>query len=156
MATTPLPITTQACEEAWTELKDTLSNLRSYCLQFQSSVTVGSVNSQLVINLASAAGGLNSFIASVKSNATLVAAIVPYIQGQIGNSTFPVAVTVNAIQSAAQILASGISSEFPKDTNGNLLFVTLPASGVPSFASFTGAQFPNTQTNVTNFLATIQ
>lgn len=155
MATTPLPISQGSMSDTWDQLIGYLGNAKAYSVQIQAQITGNGINPGMLLNLCTASSGAVAFVQNVEANTTLAAAMVPYIQQQLGNSSFPVAATVSAIVTALQGIISAIYGSFPTDTAGNISYQQLSSAGALTSSTFTASQFPSLNTAINTFLATL-
>lgn len=83
-----------------------------------------------------------------------VSGIGAYAQAQLGNATFDIVGAFTTMQAAIVSTIAWISTNFPKDVNGNLLYVQY-GSGVFTYTQFTPGQLSGLVSALNALIATI-
>jgi hypothetical protein len=152
----PLPVTATNVGDAYRSLRDSGVNTISYVKQVQAGITANAVSASFLLTAQAAAISTLGVAQSVQADTTLTAALIPYVQQQVGNPTLDVAAELTASMTALGALVSAIVTDYPKDANGYLLDRTFNSTtGTLVWVSVTGASLPNTNAAITAWLATV-
>lgn len=93
---------------------------------------------------------------SLLSSYAAVPGIAAYAQTQLGNATLNIATAYAAMQSALQATITWITTNFPADTNGNLLYTQYGSGGsVLTYTQFSASELTGLVTVLNALIATI-
>lgn len=114
-------------------------------------IATGTVSSQSLLNIETVLAQLNAQLTQYAA----VQGLAAYAQAQVGNPSLDVVGAFGAMQAALVAVLTWIVANFPKDSNGNLLYAQFNASGVVVWTNFTGAQLAPLSPLLTALSATI-
>ena len=143
-----IPLTLDA---AWSLARNAAQQVQQQSNALNAQITAGSVSGQAIVNSCSFFATLNVTLTQCAATPGLAA----YAQAQINNASFDVTGAFNTMQAALVAVGSWIIGNFPKDGNGNLLYVTFNSSGIPQYLAFTQAQLAPLAALLTALSATI-
>lgn len=138
-------------EAAWQGARTTAAMVKSQAQQLAGAAQSAAVSGQTLISFAAF---LADSYARLNQYASL-SGIAAYAQNQIGDATFDVSSAFTAMTSAISATVGWIKGNFPKDANGNLLYVQFTSDGHTQYTSFTVAQLANFVTQLNSLIATI-
>lgn len=102
----------------------------------QAQIGTGTISSQSLLNTSTVLAQLNVQLTQYAQ----VPGLASYAQTQVNNPSLDVAGAFNAMQSDLVTVLTWITTNFPKDVNGNLLYAQFNGSGQVVMTNFTGAQ----------------
>jgi hypothetical protein len=151
----PAPGTTRAgyLSRIWEGAGETSQQIRRRAADLSASAAGPSTAATMVLDfatyLADARAALNT--------ASQVSGIGAYAQAQINDTTVNIGAEFSSMMSAIDAVTSAITSNFPKDAQGRLLFLTFTGDGSGRNASstFTAAQMVSVKTALDALVATI-
>jgi hypothetical protein len=150
-----IPVSNTTVASAYSQIWNSLINLRGYCQAVQANTTGGAATQLLTfLQVAKECVTYRSLIAALTANTTLLNAVVTYANQQAAVANLTSTDFANANTAAGNILTA-ITTEYPHDAQGRLLDRTFSTTTGEIWATATAAQAPLTMSAITAFLATI-
>lgn len=137
--------------QGWTVALSVATQLKAQCNALAAACQAGPVSAQQIV-------AFPAYLYSCQSQFNTVAGltgIAAYAQEQIGNASVNIPSVFSAMQTAITSTIAWVLANFPKDGNGNLLYVQFNASGQLVFTNFTPAQLAGFVTVLQALSATI-
>lgn len=136
---------------AWAAARNAAAQIQAQCGTISGQIATGSVSSQSLLNSTGILASLNLQLTQYAA----VPGLAAYAQAQVNNPSLDVAGAFNAMQTALVAVVTWVVTNFPKDSNGNLLYTTFNGSGQVVWVSFTSAQLAGLSALVTTLSNTI-
>jgi hypothetical protein len=141
--------------DLYTQVRNAGINCRSYCLSLQSAIAAGNVSPTAYLNTLSAAGGLLVLAEEVQANTTLGAAFTAYTQSQTGQSSLDVAASFSASMGVLSALVTSMVAAYPVDASGHLLDRMFGSNGQVVFVAIPAGSLSGVSAQIGAWLATV-
>jgi hypothetical protein len=148
---TTLPFISATVAETYNSLLSSARNTQAYMSAIQRDLAIGPVAANTVLAALSAAQSLSALVTQLRADAVLSAGVVAYTQQQAGQPTLDVASALDASATALQVLIAALLAAYPQtggflsdrqfDANGNLTWVSIPASQMQAVSTAITAWF---------------
>ena len=142
--------TPNTLDEAWRLARDIAAQVKQTASDYKTNAA-GGLSGRSVL-------GLSAFMAdqfAAFGTLSAIPNIAAYAQTQVNNPSLDVAAAFNAMRTAISNVISWITTNFPKDVNGNLLYTQFTADGHITYTNFTSGQLAGLVTQLTALIATI-
>lgn len=150
-----IPVSNTSVDLAYSQIWNSLINLRGYCQAVQANTTGGAATQLLTFLLvAKECVTYRSLIATLSANTALLNAVITLANQQAAVSNLTSTDFANANTAAGNLLTA-LTAEYPHDAQGRLLDRTFSTSTGEIWATATAAQAPQTMSAITAFLATL-
>lgn len=153
------PLSAQDTTQNYANLRNTLVNCQSYCVQIQTATAGGgSVSLSVILSLwtwANTTVALATTISGQQNAVTeLTAYMVSVVPGLSGTSPAALATSLTAAVTQLSALITAIQTDYPVAAGGFLADRKL-VSGAIAYTTVTAAQLTNTMTAIAAFLVTV-